>query len=140
MYTGTKAAMIDCLQSIPKPGKNNLRNRATIAALDMAVVIHMVKPGTKTHNFKDYAHLNVIPFLKSQLTTMKRVDSLWESYRLGSLSLKSGTRIKRGGTFTTRTRVGPTIPIPKGKAWQEFLKDSENKKQLFEYLGEVLKA
>ena len=48
LYTGTKAAMIDCLPSSPKPGKNNLRNRATIAALDMAAVIHMVKPGTKT--------------------------------------------------------------------------------------------
>ena len=54
------------------------------------------------------------------------------------MSLKSETRIKRGGTFTTKTRVGPTIPIPKGKAWQEFLKDSENKKQLFEYLSEEI--
>ena len=47
LYTGRKATMIDCLISIPRPGKNNLRNRATIAALDMAAVIHMVKPGTK---------------------------------------------------------------------------------------------
>ena len=97
-----------------------------MAALDMAAMIHMVKPGTKTHNFKDYAHLNVIPFLKSQLTIMERIDSILESYGLGSLSLKSGTRIKRGGTFTTRTCVGPAIPIPKGKSWHTFFKDSEN--------------
>ena len=28
--TGKEAAMIDCLQIIPKPGRNDLRNRATV--------------------------------------------------------------------------------------------------------------
>ena len=32
------------------------------------------------------------------------------------------------------------IPIPKGKAWQQFLKDTENKRQLFKYLSEELTA
>ena len=52
---------------------------------------------------------------------------------LGSLSLKSGTMVKRGGTFAKRTCA--TIRVPKGKAWQDFLKDSENKKQLFNFLS-----
>ena len=51
--TGKKGAMVDCLQRIPKPGKKDLRNRATMTVLDMAAVIHMVKPGPKTHTFKD---------------------------------------------------------------------------------------
>ena len=70
---------------------------------------------------------------------MEPVDSIWESYGLGSLSLKSGTRVKIGGTFAKRTRVGPTIRVPKGKTWQDFLKDSENKKQLFNFLSDELK-
>ena len=41
---------------IPKPGKNPMHTKATVAAFDMAAVIHMVKPGSKTHTFKDYAH------------------------------------------------------------------------------------
>ena len=36
--------------------------------------------------------------------------------------------------------MGPNIPIPKGKCWQDFLKVTENKKQLFEFLSEELCA
>ena len=69
LYSGTKAAMVDCLPNIPEPGKNAQRNRTTMAALDVARVIHNVNLGNNTHNFKEYAHLNVIPFLKSQLSS-----------------------------------------------------------------------
>lgn len=139
LYHGTKSAMMDCLPKIPQPGKNPLRCRATMVALDMAGVVHMIKPGTKTKNFKDYAHLNLIPFLKTQLSSIVvRLDSIWESYGLGVQSLKNETRLHRRGTATRRIKVGPTIPVPKGKGWQEFLRDSENKKQLFEYLSEEL--
>ena len=132
--------MMDCLPRIPKPGKNDLRNRATITALDMAAVIYMVNLGPKKHTFKDYAYLNLIPFLRSKLSnTVERIHSIWESYGLVSLSLKSGTRVKRGGTFAKRTHVGPSIQVPKGKAWQDFLKDSENKKQLFNILSDEFK-
>ena len=65
-----------------------MRNRATKTALDMAAVIHIVKPGPKTHTFKGYAYLNLLPFLRSQLSNaMEQVDSMWDSYGLGSLSL-----------------------------------------------------
>ena len=54
-----------------------MRNRATKTALDMAAVIHIVKPGPKTLTFKGYAYLNLIPFLRSQLSNaMERVDSM----------------------------------------------------------------
>ena len=106
-----------------------MRAKATVAAFDMAAVIHMVKPGSKTHTFKDYAHKDLKPYLMRQLgDSIKRVDYVFESYSQGDNSLKVGMRMKRGGNFSQRTHVGPNIPIPKGKCWQDFLKVTENKK------------
>jgi len=60
-----------------------------------------------------------------------RVDAIWDTYT--ETSLKSQTRIKRGGTASRRTRVSGKIPIPKGAQWQLFLKDSQNKDELFQF-------
>jgi len=53
-------------------------------------------------------------------------------------SLKSRTRIKRGGTASCRTRVSDKIPVPKGAQWQLFLKDSQNKDELFQFISPEL--
>ena len=56
MYSGSKSGITDCLPCMPKPGKNPLRMKATVAVFDMAAVIHMLKPGMKTSTFKDFYH------------------------------------------------------------------------------------
>ena len=53
------------------------------------------------------------------------------------MSPKSGTSVKRGGTFAKRTC--PAMLIPKGNIWQHFLQDSETKKKLFNFLSDELK-
>ena len=37
-----------------------------------------------------------------------------------------------------RTRVCAKIPIPKGVEWQTFLKDNQNKDELFQFIGQEL--
>ena len=93
--------MIDCLPGVPKPGKNPLRSTATVILLDMAAVIHMVKPGTKTVTFKDYCHMNLLPFIMSQLSpTVGTIHGVWNSYIKGKASIKTFSRTKRArGNF-----------------------------------------
>ena len=65
-----------------------------------------------------------------------RLDAVWDTYQ--DASLKSQTRAKRGETEGRRTRVSAMIPTPKGAEWQKFLKESDNKDQLFQFLSEQL--
>ena len=138
LYTGTKSTLLKCLPCMPEASKNPRRKEATVVLLDMAAVVHMVKPGNKTDTFKDYLSMNLFPFMERQLTpTVTRVDCIWDTYQEGSL--KSGTRAKRGGT-TLRQKVADNIRIPKGKAWQKFLNDEENKNRLFQFLSDQLRS
>jgi len=65
-----------------------------------------------------------------------RVDAIWDTYI--ETNLKSQTRIKRGRTASRRTRVSDKIPISKGAQWQLFLKDSQNKDELFQFISPEL--
>ena len=56
--SGNRAALLQCLPNIPKPGKNLLNQRATAALFDMAAVVHMVKPTTAV-TFKAYFPKNL---------------------------------------------------------------------------------
>ena len=64
------------------------------------------------------------------------MDAIWDTYQ--EASLKSQTRAKRGETSSHRTRVSAKIPIPKGVEWQKFLKDNQNKDELFQFIGQEL--
>ena len=61
-----------------------------------------------------------------------RLDAVWDT------SLKSQTRAKRGETDGKRTRVPAKISIPKGAEQQKFLKESDNKDKLFQFLSGLL--
>ena len=62
-----------------------------------------------------------------------RLDAVLDTYQ--DASLKSQTRAKWGATEGMRTRVSGKIPIPKGAEWQKFLKESDNKDKLFQFLS-----
>lgn len=59
----------------------------------------------------------------------QRIDVVWDDYRPGTL--KRQAREKRGKGV--RRRVAPNSVIPKN--WGEFLRLSENKKELFSFLS-----
>jgi len=68
-------------------------------------------------------------FLKLQIDKVKRVVVVWDDYRAGSL--KQQTQEKRGKEV--RRCVAPMNAVPKN--WEEFLRLSDNKKELFSYLS-----
>ena len=134
---GTKSKILECLPGIPNAGKNPARNKASVIVLDMPAVIHMVKP-QKANTFGDYISHHLLPFLHAQMNdSTKRIDAVWDRYP--EKSLKNQTRTKRLGTVKERRiKASNNVPIPKGKEWQNYLKVSENKEDLFKYLSDEL--
>ena len=137
LRSGTKSHILECLPCLPDRGKNPSTKKATVIVLDMPAVIHMVKP-SKAHFFSEYIPKHLLPFLQGQMTnSTTRVDAVWDRYP--ETSLKNQTRTKRIGTVKERRiRASNNVPIPKGKEWQNFLKVSENKDELFKYLSDEL--
>jgi len=110
------------------PGRTPATREAYVVFLDMAAVAHIIKP-QRASVFGEYTKMQLLPYLESHMMdSTTRVDAIWDTYM--ETSLKSQTRIKRGGTASCRTRVSDKIPIPKGAQWQLFLKDRQNKDDL----------
>ena len=57
-----------------------------------AAVVNMIKPGTKT--FSGFAEQSFLPYVKTQLHHVTRVDIVWHEYV--ETSLKATTRSDRG--------------------------------------------
>ena len=74
---------------------------------------------------------NIVIFRK-ELNAVQRLDVVWDVYH--KYSLKSSTRITRGHGI--RRRVTGKTKIPKGSKWSKFLRDENNKQELFEFLAE----
>ena len=133
---GTKSNSIACLPAIPAPGRSKAVKEATVVILDMAVVIHIIKP-QRARIFGEYKNMQLLPYMQSQMTdNTSRVVAIWDTHQ--EASLKSQTLAKRGETSSRRTRVSAKIPIPKGVEWQKFLKDNQKKYELFQFIGQEL--
>lgn len=103
----------------------------------MPAVIHIIKP-KQANVFGEYAGMHFLHVMENQMNTCTtRIDVVW--YRYPQDYLKNQTRVKRlGETAARRTRVLENVPEPKGKHWQEYLKVSENKDELFRFLSDKL--
>ena len=124
LRSGTKSDILGCLPGMPGPGRTLAAREASVVVLDMAAVVHIIKP-QRASVFGEYTKMQLLPYLESHMMDSRtRVEAIWDTYT--ETSLKSQTRIKRGGT-----RVSDKIPIPKGAQWQLFVKDSQNKDELF---------
>ena len=95
--------------------------------LDGAVTVHCL-PTTGVVTFDDYADTIFIPHLLNQLKNSKRVDVVWDTYVADSL--KESTRDKRG--TGNRRKVSGQVKLPMN--WVQFLRDSTNKTELFQFL------
>ena len=89
----------------------------------------MIKPGTEK-TFSGYAEQSFLPYVKTQLRHVKRVDIVWAEYVENSL--KATSRSDRGAGV--RRRVAASNQLPRN--WKEFLHVDENKRELFKFLAE----
>jgi len=94
-------------------------------------VVHMLKPGL-ANTFSEYAETIFAPCIRSKLSTVSRLDVVWDRY--DNCSLKSTARDHRG--VGVHRHVTPSTPIPKN--WHSFLAVNDNKTALFNYLFDIL--
>ena len=108
---------------------------ATVVVLDMAAVVHMVRP-TSANTFANYSTQHIVPFLEYQITpTVESINAIWDNYPEGNL--KSLTHQRRGTGLRTRIGDGHTH-ISKHEWNSGFLKNEGNKKELFSFLSEEI--
>ena len=106
---------------------------ADAAVLDGAAVVNMLAP-QNCKTFEEYVHRVFLPYIMMHVHKVKRVDIVWDRYFPNSL--KSSTREIRGSGI--HKRVTPSTTMPSN--WQAFLRDSQNKEELFKYLAECTAA
>ena len=99
---------------------------------DGGSLIHIL-PTTNASKFQDFAENIFIPHLEYELQKVTtRIDIVWDQYLPNSI--KSSTRQNRStGVFT---KMSPHTKMPKN--WKNFLLDSKNKTELFDYLSQVV--
>lgn len=129
LRSATKSDLLSCLEKI-SDARSEIPSIEVII-LDGAAIVHMLKPGA-SRTFEDYSKKVFLPYIKSQLQVVRRVDIVWDRYFPDSL--KGTTRNKRGKGV--RRRVKPDSRIPGN--WGDFLRVDENKKELFDYIADQL--
>ena len=126
---GIKSDLLTCLEEL-YPAQSKVPD-ATCTVLDGAAIIQMLKPaGAKT--FDEYAQQVFIPHILCQLRCVSRVDLVWDTYM--DDSLKGTARAKRGKGV--RRRVVGKAAMPGN--WQNFLREDNNKTELFSFLSKAL--
>jgi len=93
--------------------------------------VHML-PTTNISTFDEYADQVFIPHIIKQLENCKRVDVVWDKYI--PTSLKESTREKRGKGVRRKVAGKNKLPLK----WADFLRDPNNKQELFAFLSEKL--
>ena len=99
--------------------------------IDGAAIVNMTKPKS-AQTFEEYAMQKLLPYIKSQLENVERLDVVWDQYL--PHSLKEQTRQVRG--VGIRRRVLDQTAIPKN--WSAFLRNDENKQEMFTFLAQKL--
>ena len=97
--------------------------------LDGPAVVHFLVPDTYG-TFEDYAKEVCLPHVVKELDIVSRIDIVCDVYK--SDSLKNATRENRGSG--TRRRVASSTRIPGN--WPGFLRNDENKQELFRFLAQ----
>ena len=99
-----------------------------VCILDGSFVVHYLKP-RDCGTFGEYASKVFIPHIEKSLSNSKRLDIVWDTYR--EKSIKGQTREKRG--TGQRRRITHSTVIPKD--WQGFLRNGDNKTDLYGFLS-----
>ena len=129
---GKKSDLMACLEPVAQ-STNQTRPNTDVAIMNGAVLVNILRPSSgKT--FSDYASDVFVPYINRELQQACRVDIVWDQY-FGN-SLKAHTRESRASGPSRRRRVEPSTPVPNN--WQQFLRVSTNKIELFKLLSNEL--
>ena len=96
--------------------------------IDGAALVNIYRP-VASMSFQEYANNMIIRRLEFLLESSSRIDLVFDVYL--DTSLKNTARSHRGSG--SRRRVLPHLPVP--KEWNSFLRNSDNKTELFAFLA-----
>lgn len=99
--------------------------------IDGSALVNTLTPRS-SKTFEDYAMLDVLPKVLTYSTKYKRTDIVFDVYQ--SSSLKAETRSKRGHGVKRRVTNKGKVP----SNWRNFLRDSDNKTELFRFLADKI--
>ena len=128
---GAKSDLLPCLEGLVTSHQECPAVDALV--LDGAAIVQMLQP-FQCKTFADYACKIFVPYVKSQLHKVTRLDVVFDQYLTDSL--KAATRSKRGSGM--RRKVVPSGELPRN--WSEFLHCDENKTELFHFLSSYVSA
>src|SRR6218665_1789141 len=128
---GTKSNLLACLCSLSTTSTDLSELTVDACIMDVAVIVQMLQLGC-SRTLEEYNQKIFIPYIKSVLQKVQRLDIVFDIYFENSL--KSATRVKRGSG--KRLHVVDNTIIPRN--WQEFLRVNDNKTELFHFLAEGL--
>ena len=100
-----------------------------VISVDGSAMVNTTPPRT-SKTFEDYAREDILPKIKFYGTTYKRVNVVFDVYMTSSL--KGEARMRRGQGI--RRRVTGTSKTPTN--WRSFLRDDDNKTELFQFLAD----
>ena len=105
----------------------------SIICHSLPLVWHSFCYTTAARTFDDYAIQVFLPYINAKLQQVSRLDIVWDQYHENSLT--SQARNLRGKTIRKRVHGSTCVP----KNWQQFLRDSANKTELFTFLVKYIK-
>lgn len=129
LYTCQKSQLAVILESHVKIP--DTEPEADTIIIDGSALVNSLLPRT-SKTFEDYAMLVVLPTIQAYSTKYLRIDLVFDVYQPSSL--KAETRTKRG--HGVRRRVTSMGKIPRN--WQNFLRDNDNKTELFNFLAQKI--
>ena len=126
LFQGSKSDLLRCLPTCTQPVESP---DCDTLLTDGPWLVNAIPPRTAS-TFSDYSKEKFIPYISNALKDVDRADIGMDDYRRNSL--KAAARAKRGKG--ARRKVMPNNKVPVN--WHEFLRDDENKTELFGYLAE----
>ena len=129
LRTCQKSQLAEILQSQVTLPESEPSGDAII--IDGSAMINSLPPRS-SKTFDEYAREDILSKVESFGAKYKRVDIIFDIYKKSSL--KSETRSKRGQGMRRRVTGGSKTP----SNWKSFMRDDNNKTELFQFLAEKM--
>ena len=123
-----KSDLLAILESLVDKTETEAQMANHVTVLDGSFVVQYLRP-IDCKTFGEYASKVFIPHVQKSLTQSKRLDIVWDIYR--ELTIKAQTREKRGTGQRRKIESSSVVP----KDWQSFLRNSDNKTELYAFLS-----
>ena len=137
LYHGKQSDLLHCIIKIMHSlddteqlmNSDNFSEYFDAMICDSGHLIHSISPTGNVTTFEDYAETIFLATVRRFLRQCSQCDIVWDQYLVSSI--KAGTRIER--RTGTRHHVSASSNIPSD--WNNFLRDSNNKVELFQFLS-----